>query len=166
MTTRKFKLLYFRNETCYGNGNLYKHSHFFIFNLVYIRIRKTSLFWLYNLMTSLWKPSILKRQNARTGLGPINHFLRFLLCYSGQNRKRRKRKTLTTSRCFTDHPLTTFETRRQLEPKCVSQMLLGLLAWKRRLAISQILITVPEFFAKVYSTQFLFRFQRRRTLKL
>ena len=22
--TRKFKLLYFRNETCYGNGNLYK----------------------------------------------------------------------------------------------------------------------------------------------
>ena len=30
----------------------------FIFNLVYIRIRKTSLFWVYNLMTSLWKPSI------------------------------------------------------------------------------------------------------------
>ena len=22
--TRKFKLPYFRNETCYGNGNLYK----------------------------------------------------------------------------------------------------------------------------------------------
>ena len=22
--TRKFKLLYFQNETCYGNGNLYK----------------------------------------------------------------------------------------------------------------------------------------------
>ena len=22
--TRKFKLLYFRNETCYGNGNLHK----------------------------------------------------------------------------------------------------------------------------------------------
>ena len=24
VTTRKFKLLYFRNETCYGNGKLYK----------------------------------------------------------------------------------------------------------------------------------------------
>ena len=36
--------------------------HFlFIVNLVNIRIRKTSLFWLYNLMTSLWKPSILVR---------------------------------------------------------------------------------------------------------
>ena len=114
----------------------------------------------------LRKRLIVKRQNARTGLGSINLFLRFLLCYSGQHRKRRKRTTLTTSRCLTDHPLTTFETRRQLEPKCVSQMLLGLLAWKRRLAISQILITVPEFFAKVYSTQFLFRFQRGRTIKL
>ena len=30
----------------------------FIFNLVEIRISKTSLFWLYNLMTSLCKPSI------------------------------------------------------------------------------------------------------------
>ena len=30
----------------------------FVFNLVYIKIRKTSLFWLHNLMTSLWKPSI------------------------------------------------------------------------------------------------------------
>ena len=30
----------------------------FIFNLVSIRIRKTSLFWLYNLMTSLWKPNL------------------------------------------------------------------------------------------------------------
>ena len=26
--TQKFKLLYFRNETCYGNGNLYKDSLF------------------------------------------------------------------------------------------------------------------------------------------
>ena len=26
--TRKFKLLYFRNETSYGNGNLYKHLPF------------------------------------------------------------------------------------------------------------------------------------------
>ena len=33
----------------------------FIFNLVYIRIRKTALFWLYNLMTSLWKPSIVNK---------------------------------------------------------------------------------------------------------
>ena len=58
--TRKFKLLYFRNETRYGNGNLYKDLLFVYLqprvNLV--RIRKTSLFWLYNLMTSLWKPSI------------------------------------------------------------------------------------------------------------
>ena len=30
----------------------------FIFSLVQIRIRKTSLFWLFNLMTSLWKQSI------------------------------------------------------------------------------------------------------------
>ena len=50
-----WKLLYFGNKTSYGNGNLYKDLL-----LVYlqIRIRKTSLFWLYNLMTSLWKPSI------------------------------------------------------------------------------------------------------------
>ena len=26
--TRKFKLLYFQNETCYGNGNLYKDLFF------------------------------------------------------------------------------------------------------------------------------------------
>ena len=31
----------------------------FNFNLVWIRIRKTLLFWLCNLMTSLWKPSIV-----------------------------------------------------------------------------------------------------------
>ena len=30
VNTRKFKLLYFRNETCYDNGNLYKDL-FFIF---------------------------------------------------------------------------------------------------------------------------------------
>ena len=34
----------------------------FIFNLVYLRICKTSLFWLYNLMASLWKPSIITKQ--------------------------------------------------------------------------------------------------------
>ena len=33
----------------------------FIFNLVYMRMRKTALFWLYNLMTSLWKPSIVNK---------------------------------------------------------------------------------------------------------
>ena len=50
-----WKLLYFGNKRSYGNGNLYKDLL-----LVYlqIRIRKTSLFWLYNLMRSLWKPSI------------------------------------------------------------------------------------------------------------
>ena len=40
--TRKFKLLYFRNETCYGTGNLYKDLFF-----VYLQSRvndKTSLF--------------------------------------------------------------------------------------------------------------------------
>ena len=31
--TREFKLLYFRNETCYGNGNLYKDLFF-----VYLRL--------------------------------------------------------------------------------------------------------------------------------
>ena len=29
--TLKFKLLYFRNETCYGNGNLYKDLLFVYF---------------------------------------------------------------------------------------------------------------------------------------
>ena len=29
--TRKFKLLYFRNETCYDTGNLYKDLFLFIF---------------------------------------------------------------------------------------------------------------------------------------
>ena len=28
LKTRKFKLLYFQNETCYGNGNLYKDLFF------------------------------------------------------------------------------------------------------------------------------------------
>ena len=32
--TQKFKLLFFRNETCYGNGNLCKDFFLFIFNLV------------------------------------------------------------------------------------------------------------------------------------
>ena len=59
--TRKFKLLYFRNETCYGNGNLCKDLFFVYLYLVYRRIHKTSLFLLYNLMTSLWKPSIGKK---------------------------------------------------------------------------------------------------------
>ena len=31
--TQEFKLLYFRNETCYGNGNLYKDLFF-----VYLRL--------------------------------------------------------------------------------------------------------------------------------
>ena len=31
--TRKFKLLYFRSETCYGNGNLYKDLLFVYFQL-------------------------------------------------------------------------------------------------------------------------------------
>ena len=32
--TRKFKMLYFRNETCYGNGTCAKIYFVFIFNLV------------------------------------------------------------------------------------------------------------------------------------
>ena len=55
--TRKFKLLYFRNIHATEMETCTKIYSLFIFNLVYIRIRKTSLFWLYNLMTSLWKPS-------------------------------------------------------------------------------------------------------------
>ena len=35
-----------------------------IFNLVWIRIRKTTLFWLCNLMTSPWKPSIDKFESC------------------------------------------------------------------------------------------------------
>ena len=42
----------------------------FVFNLVLIRIHKTSLFWLNNLMTSLWKPSIdtcIRESGSRIG---------------------------------------------------------------------------------------------------
>ena len=42
-----------RMETCT------KIYFLFIFNLELIRIHKTMLFWLYNLMMSLWRPSIL-----------------------------------------------------------------------------------------------------------
>ena len=42
--TQKFKLLQFQNETCYGTRNLYKDLFFVYFNLVLMRIRKTSLF--------------------------------------------------------------------------------------------------------------------------
>ena len=69
MKTRKFKLLYFRNETCFGAGNLYKDL-FSIYlqpsvnknSYPILRIRKTSLFWLCNLMTLLWKPSSIPIQ--------------------------------------------------------------------------------------------------------
>ena len=37
--TRKFKLLYFRNETCYGNGNLYKD---FLFICLQPGVKKNS----------------------------------------------------------------------------------------------------------------------------
>ena len=59
----------------------------FIFNLVWIRIRKTSLFWLYNFMTSLWKP-FLKGQPSwcsKPILWKLNSFLtckRFLIFQS------------------------------------------------------------------------------------
>ena len=61
--TRKFKLLYFRNETCYGNGNLYRDLLFVYLQPSEIRIRKSSLFWLYHLMKSLWKPSLSTLSN-------------------------------------------------------------------------------------------------------
>ena len=61
--TRKFKLLYFRNETCYGNGNLYRDLLFVYLQPSEIRIRKSSLFRPYHLMTSLWKPSISTLSN-------------------------------------------------------------------------------------------------------
>ena len=65
-TLKTWKFLYFRNETCYRNGNLCKDFFLFVFNLVLIRIHKTSLFWLNNLMKSLWKPSILILQKVVT----------------------------------------------------------------------------------------------------
>ena len=58
-----------------------KISFLFSFNLVYIRIRKTSLFWLYNLMTSQWKPSI----GSRHVIFQLNHWLRWtslIICES------------------------------------------------------------------------------------
>ena len=61
--TWKFKLLYFEMKHVTGMETCTRISVLFIFNLVQIRIRKTSLFWLYNLMTSLWKPCI--RTTAR-----------------------------------------------------------------------------------------------------
>ena len=88
----------------------------------------------------LRKRLTVERQNARIGLGTINLFLRFLLCYPGQHRKRRKRTTLTTSRCLTEHPFTTLRTRRKLEPTCVPQLHLGSFAGKRRF----ILFPVPK----------------------
>ena len=70
----------------------------FIFNLVYIKIRKTSLFWLNNLMTSLWKPSILILQKVLTFSQQVKGVTCFLLvcacfatsgscvdCYEPQN---------------------------------------------------------------------------------
>ena len=42
--TRKFKLLYFRNETCYGYGNLYKDSLFVYLQPSVNKNCKTSLF--------------------------------------------------------------------------------------------------------------------------
>ena len=76
-TLKTWKFLYFRNETCYRNGNLCKDFFLFVFNLVLIRIHKTSLFWLNNLMTSLWKPSIdtcISESGSRIGY----HFRPFL----------------------------------------------------------------------------------------
>ena len=52
----------------------------------------------------------------------------------------------------------TLETKRELEPKCLPQLFLGSLLETRRSAIGQFLclslLTVPEVFAKIYSTQF------------
>ena len=54
------------------------------------------------------------------------------------------------------------ETRGELEPKCVPQLFLGSLLRTRWSAIGQIfstsLVTVPEVFAKVNSSQFPSRF--------
>ena len=52
----------------------------------------------------------------------------------------------------------TLETRRELQPKCVLQLFLGLSLGTRRSAIGHFfplsLVTVPEVFAKVNPTQF------------
>ena len=51
---------------------------------------------------------------------------------------------------------------RALEPKCVPQLFLGSLLWTRRSSVSHFfylsLVTIPEVFAKVNSTQFPSRF--------
>ena len=69
--TPKFTSLYFRNETCFGAGNLYKDLLWKVwtqesFFSIYLQpsVKKNSYnlaFWLCNLMTSRWKPSIGKK---------------------------------------------------------------------------------------------------------
>ena len=98
LKTRKFKLLYFRNETCFGAGNLYKDSCF-----IYLQpsVNKNSwelLFWLCNLMTSLWKPSIVPLRNHSTErLGLKNGWTCTLKC------KPPSSKWWTTNQDFTRH---------------------------------------------------------------
>ena len=48
----------FEMEHATGLENCTRIYFLFTFNLVLMRIRKTSLFWHYNLMTSPWKPCI------------------------------------------------------------------------------------------------------------
>ena len=63
---RKFKLLYFRNTTCYGNHNVYKDLLSVHLQPSVKRIRINSLFWLFNLMTSLSKSYIRNTRSKET----------------------------------------------------------------------------------------------------
>ena len=57
-TVRSSNCCIFEMKGASGLETCTKIYFLFIFNLMYIRIRKTSLLWLCNLMTWLWKPSV------------------------------------------------------------------------------------------------------------
>ena len=57
-TVRSSNCCIFEMKGASGLETCTKIYFLFIFNLMYIRIRKTSLLWLCNLITWLWKPSV------------------------------------------------------------------------------------------------------------
>ena len=51
--------------------------------------------------------------------------------------------------CRYPYPFAILETKRELEPRCVPQLFLGLLLGMRQSAFSLSLVTVPEVYAKL-----------------
>ena len=75
--SRKFKLLYFRNETCYGNGNLYKDL---IFDYLQPIVNKNS----YNLaiLTLQFDDVTVKTIYCLSRFIPFYFFKIHYYCYS------------------------------------------------------------------------------------